>query len=124
MTGTDITRLGSEDVEQRLREELAARIEPCRRARFKRLLLAAMSAIPWVGGLISGIGALKDQEKADKVDELQRDWLEEHSGRFRQLGETLGGIMARLEELGGETRARIDSEEYLALVRGTSSSIA
>jgi hypothetical protein len=117
MTGTEIVPSEPDDIEGRLRSELAATYEAKSRGRFKKLLLAAMGSIPWVGGLIIGVGALKDEVKSQRIGDLQREWLEEHSARFVKLGETLGGIMQRLEEFGEETQQRIESPEYLALVR-------
>ena len=61
MSGDEITRADGSAVERRLRQELKSTYEPKSRRRFKKLLLAAMGAIPWVGGLIAGLANLRDR---------------------------------------------------------------
>lgn len=106
----------SEDLST-LRAELEASIEPSKRRRFKKLLGAALGSIPWVGGLLSGLAALRDDKQAGKVTELQRQWLEHHSTKLLELGQTLAEVMDRLSDFGDEVQERIESEEYLQIVR-------
>ena len=88
-----------------------------RRQRFRKLFIAALGSVPWVGGLLAGLDSLRDQEDQETTNDLHREWLEEHLRKFQRVGQTLGEIVERLEEFGQETQARIESEEYLALVR-------
>jgi len=48
---------------------------------------------------------------------LQQDWLEEHRQKLRDLAATLVEIVDRLDSLGEEVQQRVQSDEYLALVR-------
>lgn len=115
---TDEIVLGSSgDVEGRIRRDLDGLKEPKSRRRFKKLFLAALGSIPWIGGFLSGLGSLRDEERQGQAKELHREWLEEHGAKFVGLGQTLGVMTERLEQFGEEVQERIESPEYLGLVR-------
>ena len=88
-----------------------------RRDRFRKLFVAALGSVPWVGGLLSGLSNLGAGEAQNETNELHREWLEEHARKFRRVADTLAGIFNRLDEIGERTQARIESEAYLGLVR-------
>ncbi|WP_405282836.1 hypothetical protein V3331_13320 [Gaopeijia maritima] len=102
---------------ERLRDDLAKNLEPGKRRRFKKLFSAALGGVPWVGGLMTGLATLRDAERQAEVNELQRQWLETHAEKLLALGQVLADVTARLDEFGDEVRDRIESEEYLAIVR-------
>jgi hypothetical protein len=83
----------------------------------EKFLLAAIGAIPWVGGFLSAAASIKGDEEDVKTNDLQTSWLSEHQKKINQLGDTLGTIEARFEKLGPDVDERIQSEGYLALVR-------
>ena len=63
---------------------------------------------------LPSLSAEQDQEG---INELHRLWLEEHRTKVSELGATLGDIFTRLDGFGEEVQERIESPEYLALVR-------
>lgn len=83
----------------------------------EKFLLAAISSIPWVGGFLSAVAGIKDDEQAIRRDDLQTRWLEEHQKKIDLLGDTLRETEVRFENLGPEVEERLQSEEYLGLVR-------
>lgn len=100
-----------------LRSELA-KSEPTRRRRIiEKFVLAALGSIPWVGGFLSAAASYKAEEETQRQDSLQTQWLEEHQQKISLLRDTLEDIRQRFESLGSEIEERIQSEEYLALVR-------
>jgi hypothetical protein len=104
-------------VADRLRSELA-RSEPSRGRRIlEKFALAALGSIPWVGGFLSAAGSYTAEEGSLKRDSLQTQWLEEHQMKIRLLRDTLEQIQQRFESLGASVEERIQSEEYLTLVR-------
>jgi hypothetical protein len=113
---SDIVTFDRSELE-RIRDDLAKSIEPSQQLRFKKLFSAALGGIPWVGGLMSGIASLKDVERQAEVNELQRRWLETHAEKLLQLGQVLADITDRLDAFGDEVQQRIESEEYLGIVR-------
>ena len=102
---------------ERLREELA-KSEPSRRRRIiEKFILAVLGSIPWVGGFLSAAADYKAEEGSLRQDSLQTQWLEEHHGKIMALKQTLLEIQQRFEALGAAIDERIQSEEYLGLVR-------
>ncbi len=109
------------EFEQRALEFLRAEVakaEPSNRRRLiEKFVLAALGSIPWVGGFISAAVSYKTEEGAFHTDNLQTRWLEEHARKISRLLRALEEIFRRFESLGDEINERIQSEEYLGLVR-------
>lgn len=80
-------------------------------------MLAVLGSIPWVGGFLSAAASYKAEEGTVRQDSLQTQWLEEHHSKLLALKETLLEIERRFEALGAAIDERIQSEEYLAIVR-------
>lgn len=100
-----------------LRTELARSTPTNRRRLIEKFILAALGSIPWVGGFISAAVTYKTDEASVRTDNLQTQWLEEHARKIAELMRALQEIVARFEMLGPQIDDRIQSEEYLALVR-------
>jgi len=104
-------------------ENLRAELEktaPSKRSRIlEKVFLAALNVIPWVGGVLSAAEAFRTEEGSVRLNKLQTQWLEEHQRKILTLAATLHEIGHRLSDLGTEIEERIQSEEYLALVRKT-----
>jgi len=111
-------QLPSEDqIIETLRAELES-AEPSKRNRIiEKVFLAALSVIPWIGGVLAAAETYRTDEGNLKLNKVQTQWLEEHHKKIRLLMEALNGIGKRLASLGEEISQRIESEEYLALVR-------
>lgn len=104
-------------IEDKLRTELES-LEPTQRQRvIRKLIMAALGSIPWVGGFLNAAQAFQEEKGQTKTDNLQRQWLEEHQLKMRNLARDLHEVVERLDSLGEEIHSRIESEEYLALVR-------
>lgn len=100
-----------------IKKALANTSVSAKRKVVEKFILAALSSIPWIGGFISAAASLKvDQRNAEK-DNLQTKWLEEHAKKMGNLADTLGTVVDRLDSLGDTVDERIQSEEYLGLVR-------
>lgn len=106
----------ADDLEAK-RRELAVKIDGRQSGKYSRVLLAALSGIPWVGSFLGAAGAYSAEVENEQVGELQRLWLKEHEAKLKRLGITLSSVLSRLESFGENLQERIQSEEYLALVR-------
>jgi hypothetical protein len=100
-----------------IRAELAAVAPTDRRRIIEKFILAALGSIPWVGGFLSAAVNYKTEEGSVRTDTLQTQWLEEHARKIDQLMLALKEIVERFENLGSQIDERVQSEEYLALVR-------
>jgi len=101
----------------KIQRELADISPSTKKRALEKFGLAALGSIPWVGGFISAAASLKTEENTLKTDTLQTKWLEEHEVKMRKLGETLTEISQGFERLGKSVDERIESEEFLELVR-------
>ena len=88
-----------------------------RRRRADRFILAALSSIPWVGGLLSAAAALDADTEQGRVNRLHQEWLEEHRRKLGELAEDLNEIMRRVEQIGSDAETRLESEPFLGIVR-------
>ncbi|ANO50684.1 hypothetical protein [Woeseia oceani] len=102
---------------EKIRKELQDAAPTTRKRVFEKFVLAALGSIPWVGGFISAAASFKTEEGSLKTDDLQTRWLHEHEHKMGQLGGTLQDVAERFESLGPAIEERIQSEEYLDLVR-------
>ncbi len=85
--------------------------------KFTRLLLAVCSSIPWLGGFLSAAAAWDSEKDQTRVNELHRLWLKEHKEKLDKMLQAVAEIIERLEGLGEEIQERIESPEFLALVK-------
>lgn len=85
--------------------------------KYVRFTLATLSAIPWVGGFIGALAGLSGEYEQDKNNEFLRFWIQEHQEKIERLGITLNDIFHRFDQIGSEIDDRIQSEEYLSIVR-------
>jgi hypothetical protein len=104
-------------------DTVRAELEEVSSSRRQRILeaiaLAALGSIPWVGGVLSAAASYNFGESDVRGDTLRNQWLKEHQQKLGDLHSTLEQIFSRLEGLGEEIEARIESQEYLMLVRKT-----
>lgn len=102
---------------EKIRHELIKSSPSTKRRVFQKFFSAALGSIPWVGGFLSAAADLKFQESDLREDNLQTQWLEEHTKKLARLSETLNYIASRFETLGEQIDERIESEQYLDIVR-------
>jgi hypothetical protein len=94
--------------------------EPSRRSRIlEKFVLAALSSIPWVGGVLSAAESFRAEAAGVRQNSLQTQWLREHQRKIDVLWQALEEIQQRFQALGQDIDERLQSEEYLALVRKT-----
>jgi hypothetical protein len=100
-----------------IRTQLAKAAPSERRRLIEKFVLAALGSIPWVGGFLSAAASFKLEQQSSRTNTLQTQWLEEHARKIAELMEALRHVTGRFEDLGPIIDERIQSEEYLALVR-------
>jgi hypothetical protein len=100
-----------------VRAELTTPPPSKKRRAAEKFLMAALGAIPWVGGFLSAAASIKDDVAGERRDDLQTQWLDEHQKKINDLGGTLNHIEDRFGKLGDTIDERIQTEEYLGLVR-------
>ncbi len=104
----------SDAIAGKIANEIVASTDSPRKRALKKFALAAVGAIPWVGGFIAA--AIELRENPDKIDHLQKQWLEHHTEKIQKLEDMLVGIAQRLENFGDSINDRIESPSFLSLV--------
>lgn len=105
------------DIEDRIRKELANYTDSKRKRVFSKIFGAALGSVPWIGGFLSAMSDFKSEESQVKSNQLYTEWLGEHSEKMMRLSETLIEVIKKLDEFGEEIDERLESEEYLQIVR-------
>jgi len=117
-TPDEITPITDTSLSKR-EQELLEKIAQSEGKKYGRFVLAALGSIPWVGGVLGAMAAFDAEKDQGKITDFQRLWLREHQGKIQELGTTVRDILVRLDGFGEEVQARIESPQYLALVRQT-----
>jgi len=102
---------------EHIRSELAKTKSTTWGRAFQKFILAALGSIPWVGGFVAAAVSLKTEEPGIRQNNLQNQWLEEHTKKMERLAVSLNEIAQRFDNLGEQIDDRIQSEEYLDVVR-------
>lgn len=87
--------------------------------KYSRVAMAALSVLPWVGSLLGAAATLSGENEQGKTNKIMYLWVKEHEGRLKELGGTLGSMFEKFELFGNRIKERIESEEYVGLVRST-----
>lgn len=100
-----------------LKAALASAPSGKRQRIIEKVILAALGSIPWVGGFLSSMANLRAEEAVARTNNIQTQWLEEHAHKIKKLYATLSEVIARFDAFGEKVNERLESEEYLMLVR-------
>ena len=111
---TDITDLVSKE-EQAVLEKITGG----NWKKYTRVTMAALGILPWVGSLLGAAATLSSENDQEGTTKLLFLWIKEHEIKLKELGATLNSIYGRFESFGERINVRIESEEYLGLVRKT-----
>lgn len=85
--------------------------------KYTRVGMAALGSIPWVGSMLSATATLSAENEQGKNNEIFFLWVKEHEIKIRELGLVLNDMFTKFESFGDRIQKRIESEEYLTLVR-------
>jgi hypothetical protein len=82
-----------------------------------RFALACLGTIPGIGGAIAGMAATWSEAEQAEYNRIFAAWLKLQEDEIREIGITIFEVMARLDQTDEEIRRRIESPEYLQLVK-------
>ena len=98
---------------KQLDEALANGIGP----KAARYALACLGALPGIGGAIAGLGSTWSEQDQEEYNRIFTAWLKLQEDEIREIGMTIFEVMNRLDRNDEEIRKRIESPEYLKLVK-------
>jgi hypothetical protein len=84
-------------------------------ARFALALLGG--ALPFVGGAASGASGAWSESEQDHFNRVAASWLQLQKDEIREIGVTIAEILTRIDLNDENVRKRIESVEYLGLLK-------
>lgn len=82
-----------------------------------RFALACLGGIPYVGGVFgAGAGAWSEANQ-ERMKKVFMQWLKLQEEEIKEIGETLFDVMIRLDQTDEKIQERIESKEYLGLIK-------
>jgi hypothetical protein len=100
-----------------LREEMDRALQAGAGPKLARFALACLGGVPFVGGALGGAAGFWSEAEQARLNKLFAAWLKFQEQELREIGVTLMEVMARLDTNDPEIQKRIESPEYLSLVR-------
>src|ERR1700722_2029002 len=85
--------------------------------RIARFALACLGAIPVAGGVFSGAGGAWSEAEQAHFNKVFASWLKLQEDEVREIGITIAEILSRLDLNDEEVSKRIESPEYLKLIK-------
>jgi hypothetical protein len=91
----------------------------CRGAgpKIARFALACLSGIPIAGGVFGAAGAAWSEQEQAQFNKIFSAWLKLQEDEIKEIGQTLLEVFARVDQTDANVRSRLESKEYLALLK-------
>jgi len=100
-----------------LREEMALALIKGYGPRIARFALALLGGIPFAGGAFGGAAGAWSEAEQDHFNNVAASWLKLQEDEIREIGITIAEILSRLDLNDAEVQKRIESAEYLSLIK-------
>lgn len=86
--------------------------------RIARLAMSILGgAIPLLGGAVSGAAGAWSEKEQDHFNRVAASWLQLQKDEIKEIGITIAEILTRLDLNDEDIRKRIESPEYLSLLK-------
>jgi hypothetical protein len=85
--------------------------------RIARFALALLSGTPFAGGVFSGAGGAWSEAEQDHFNKVAASWLKLQEDEIKEIGITIAEILSRLDLNDVDIQKRIESPEYLSLIK-------
>jgi hypothetical protein len=111
---------GEESVadKDQLKKELDEALARGAGPKIARFALACLSgAIPIAGGVVGAAGGAWSETEQDQFNKIFAAWLKLQEDEIKEIGQTLFEVFGRIDQTDEKVRARLESKEYLALLK-------
>lgn len=86
--------------------------------KYARIVANAMSGVPWVGSFVFSTGSAANADSVQGgANLLYEEWLKVHKEKIYHLLTALDEVTARIDSIDVDSQNRMESEEYLGLLR-------
>lgn len=100
-----------------LREQLIDSINPSTATSISKVALSALGGIPIAGSILGATGTAWSEIENNKFQKLLKQWLLMQEEEINCIGQTLEDVMSRIDNSDEIIRERVESKEYLSLVK-------
>lgn len=100
-----------------LKEKLAQAINTGSGPTVARYILSCLSAIPLIGGAIGGVSGVWSEKEQANINDIFAAWIRLQEDELKEIGQTLFEVILRLDRQDPEVIKRIESPEYLSLIK-------
>lgn len=101
----------------RLKEELIDSSDKGITPSVAKVVLSALGGIPLVGSVIGAAGTAWSEYDQKKYQSLLKSWLLLQEEEINSIGHTMAEVILRIDQTDENIRRRIESPEYLSLVK-------
>ena len=110
--------MSEDDEKDDIKKELEKAIESGAGPKAARFALAVLGGlIPFAGGAIGGAAGAWSESESGYFKKILAKWLKLQEDEINEIGLTLYEVMIRLDHTDDRIRERIESAEYLTLVK-------
>lgn len=120
--GKEISKKEDENNQEVLSKEEQAILEKLTGGKWEkygRIAMAALGSLSWVGAILGAAATLSSEKDQGETNQLLFLWVKEHEIKLKELGKTLNSVFTQFESFGDRIKERIESDEYINLVRKT-----
>jgi hypothetical protein len=107
----------SSDDPQNFEKEMSQALAKGYGPKVARFALALLSGVPFAGGAFSGAAGAWSEAEQDHFNKVAASWLKLQEDEVREIGITIAEILSRLDLNDAEIQRRIESPEYLSLLK-------
>jgi hypothetical protein len=98
-------------------KEITAALSHGYGSRIARFVLACLGGVPVAGGAFAGAGSAWSEAEQAHYNRVFASWLKLQEDEVREIGITIAEILSRLDLNDEAVRSRIESPEYLKLIK-------
>jgi hypothetical protein len=109
--------MSEEMSKEKLNEDLEKALNSGAGPKIARFALACLGAIPVAGGAIGGIGGAWSEKEQGDFNKIFATWLKLQEDEIKEIGRTIIEVMMRIDRSDEEVQRRIESPEYLKLIK-------
>lgn len=105
------------DEKSRIRTELLDSSDRGISSSAAKVVLSALGGIPVIGSFVGAAGTAWSEYDQNKFQKLLKTWLVIQEDEIRSIGQTLAEVMLRVDQTDEQVKRRMESPEYLSLVK-------
>lgn len=82
-----------------------------------RFALSCLGSVPFVGGALGATSDAWSEKEQKNINKIFEAWLKLQQDEIEEIGKTLAEVMIRIDFSNNDTQERIESKEYLSLLK-------